>query len=95
MAHPIKFFEQNIVYTKPPTMTDEECCSLPAYTNGEQIISCWELTPEELKEINETGKVWLSVFGQITPPVCVMGNIPFYRVSNQEAGVVVREGDLE
>lgn len=41
------------------------------------IISCWKLSPEELELIQQTGKIWISVMGMSTPPICPMVSHPF------------------
>ena len=65
--------------TKPEGWEDEECSTLQtkAVMRGGRLchISCWELTPEELKEIAETGQIWLLVVGG-HPPLCIMGEKP-------------------
>lgn len=69
---PVEFKEQNVILGKPESMTDEECEQLPIFTNGEQCISCWEVTEEELKEIVETKRIWVSVLsGSTQPPICL------------------------
>lgn len=68
MAEAIDFEGRNIVFIKPEGMTDEECGSLLAFTDGQQVISCWKLSEEELEEVKKTGVIWLSVWGQ-QPPV--------------------------
>ncbi len=78
MAKPTEFPEQNMVFTKPENMTDDECVSLPAYKDENQVISCWQLNEQELKAVTETGRVYLSVLaGGNQPPVAVMGESPF------------------
>ncbi len=72
----IRFPEVNINYVA------DGCHDLPAYhgddTGGQPvIISCWQPTPEELEEINRTGKVWLFIVGTSQPPVSVTGHHPF------------------
>ena len=57
---------------------------LPVHQGSEvlglsQIISCWKLTPEEVQEVAQTGKVWLRVLGG-HPPVAVQGDSPFETV---------------
>ena len=86
MANPVEFPESNIKFGKPGSMTAAECGDLPCYFNGEQIVSCWQLTPEELEEINSTGVVWIMVWGQGTPPICVIGNRPFEEVQENGEG---------
>ena len=43
-----------------------------------QINTCWELSPDELKQIQETGKIWVSIltFGQPLQPVLVSVDKP-------------------
>lgn len=58
------------------TFTAEGCEDLPAtvmqYGDGAQAIeTCWELSPEDLAEVNRTGKVYLRVIGAGQPPVCL------------------------
>lgn len=66
---PVRTETTNAVYTL------EGCNDLPVtkYTNvdnrEEGVESCWELTPEEIKQVQETGKVYLYIQGQIVPPV--------------------------
>jgi hypothetical protein len=58
---PIEFIEQNKTLGKPESMTDEECGSLPVFSDGNQCISCWQLTDEEIEKIKETKCIWLGV----------------------------------
>ena len=68
---PIVFEEQTQVLGKPNSMSDEECGSLPVLQINGQCISCWELSPEEIKLVVETGKLWIGVYsGMSQPPVC-------------------------
>lgn len=74
---PIKFKEQNITYTKPETMTDEECGSLPAYTDGWNNISCFRLSLRERLKVLFKGVIWLNVLGSGQPPVWLGVESPF------------------
>lgn len=62
---PLNFDGANVVFgAKQP-----EYIPLPAeYRGGKsgEILTCWELSPDELKRVQETGKLWLGVltFGQ-------------------------------
>jgi Zn-finger protein len=77
---PVQFPEQNIVLSKPESMTDEECSSLPVHTDGKVCISCWELTDEEISELQKTKKLWLQVYsGQSQPPVLPQVEYPFIK----------------
>lgn len=33
------------------------------------IMSCWELSPDELKRIQETGKIYFHMYGKTHPPM--------------------------
>lgn len=73
---PIKFSEANMKFTAPPGR-EQEVDDLPVFSDGNQIISCWELTDEELIEVIKTKKVYLGVMGNTTPPIMLMGKSPF------------------
>ena len=70
MAHPVGFEGMNAVMIAPEDM---DCRDLPSFRDGKHIISCWQLSPEEIKAVAETGCIWLSIFGKNTPPVLVSG----------------------
>ncbi len=70
---PRVFPEANKELQKPPSMTDEECGPLPVYNDGEQSISCWQMTWRERLAALVFGRVWLGVlFGKTQPPVWLM-----------------------
>ena len=55
---PIEFPEQNTVYAKD----QPEYIPLPAHKTEEgQVISCLEMSMDEIAEITRTGKIWVSV----------------------------------
>ena len=66
---PIEFEGVNVVYGA----NQPEYIPLPGQRRGEcgELLTCWELTPDEIKKIQETGKIWLSIltFGQPLQPV--------------------------
>lgn len=75
--HPLNFDGANVVYAA----NQPEYEPLPAeYCGGKygQINTLWELSPEELKQVQETGKIWLSVltFGQPLQPVLLTTEKP-------------------
>ena len=74
---PISFNEQNIVYTKPESMTDDECCSLPAHRHDQGILSCWKMTFKERLLALFNGKVWLNILSTSQPPVWLALQDPF------------------
>lgn len=76
MGKPVKFFGQNTTINPHPN-DEGKVLPLPAHiAPGGVIIACWELSPEELKEVARTGKIFLEMHGRI-PPHSVMGKNPF------------------
>lgn len=68
---PIKFKEQNNELSKPESMTDEECSSLPVFLTDEgTCISCWKASFWDRVKFLFHGKIWLGVVsGTTQPPV--------------------------
>lgn len=93
MAQPVAFPEQNDVL--PPFPGTEEWVSpLPIFRQGlsftadgqrldQCVVSCWELTPEELAEVQRTGRVYFQCFGRTHPPISVHGSSPFVPLAPQ------------
>lgn len=75
---PIKTDTYNAVYTL------EGCNDLPVTkyiheNSGEAgVESCWELSPDEIKQIQETGKVYLYIQGEVIPPVLLTAESCIY-----------------
>lgn len=63
---PVDFAEKNGTFTSPG------CLPLPACICIENdlptVITCWELTDEQLETLKDTRRVWLAVIGG-QPPV--------------------------
>lgn len=84
---PISFPQQNIVFTKPAGMSDDQCGDLCVWKGNVSIdeagntmpalISCWKLSKEDLEEIQKTGTIWLSITGEVMPPVSLFTETPF------------------
>ncbi len=65
---PTHFPEANTIYTKPESMTDEQCGSLPVrITKDNRCVSCWQMQPHEIEDIIKTGKVYLHIWGGMPP----------------------------
>ena len=82
----VKFPQQNTIFGKPAGWKDEDCYGLPVsatyYLNSKEepvpcLISCWEITPAELAEVQRTGKIYLSITGIGMPPVSLSAVEPF------------------
>lgn len=86
MAEPTHFPQANGVYGKPANMTDEECSSLPVCKTADHVISCWKLTPEELKQVQETGCVYVGILGSTVIPFWVTGEDIFASQDNELGG---------
>jgi len=71
---PANFKQANKNLLKPEGMTDEECGSLPVFSDGRgKCISLWKMTWRERLSALVFGKVWLWVIsGQTQPPVALM-----------------------
>lgn len=70
---PEKFPQANKNLLKPEGWTDEECGSLPVFTDGKECISLWKMTWRERFSALFFGKIWLFVVsGQTQPPVSLM-----------------------
>jgi len=71
MATPTDFAEANLLLVGPEGRDD--IIPLPVRRTDDSVVSRWELSAEEVREIAETGVVWLSVIGRTAPPVYVTG----------------------
>ena len=80
---PTTFKSANFIFKKPDGMTDEECMDLPVFMGNDWnenpvIISCWKFSKEDLKEIQKTGCIYLSIAGSGgMPPVSLFTENPF------------------
>jgi hypothetical protein len=59
---PVKFDKVNAVLNPPPDVEDVAPLFVQKRTDG-IVTSCWELTPEELMQLVDTGKIYLHVSG--------------------------------
>lgn len=65
---PIQFPEANVVFAKD----QPEYQPLPAHRIGDSmgtVVTCWELSDEEIETIVRTKKMWLSVYSFNKPLV--------------------------
>ena len=81
---PVRTETTNAVYTL------EGCQDLPVtrYTNDANletgVESCWELTPDEIKQVQETGKIYLYIQGNVVPPVLTTESMVFFQEGKGE-----------
>lgn len=99
---PSSFDESNTFLNPPDGMTPEQVQVLSVYQgindrNAPVTISCWKPDSNELREINKTGRVWLSILGHRVPPVWIDGFSPFtseHHISRQQVvGIIVGDFD--
>ncbi|MAE87233.1 MAG: hypothetical protein CMB80_31155 [Flammeovirgaceae bacterium] len=91
---PIKFDEMNGTAAED----QPEYTPLPMYRNNQQIISCWQLTPEELEKIAETGVIWMMLIqpgdALITPSLLRVDS-PFVHEDKAPVLRFVKESDFQ
>lgn len=85
MMPSVDFPEANFTFSKPPSMTDEECGSLQVWKGKDEsgypvIISKWSLSAEDMEEIKNTGSVYLIITGTGMPPVSLRVETPFVKI---------------
>lgn len=68
------------------------CFPLPAvhvtYADDVQaVVTAWELTPEEVQDVVQSGRIWLEVRGVTQPPVVLSTRCPYADDPLETAGV--------
>lgn len=74
---PSAFPQANMILTKPPDMSDEQCGSLQVHRSDGQFISCWSLTWRDMIRLLWTRRIWLWVLSDAHPPVAIQVESPF------------------
>lgn len=70
MSQPIKWKGANKILVAPQDTTKEQVQDLHVFSNGNVCVSKWKLSEEAIKEIIDTGCIFLSVYsGSSQPPV--------------------------
>lgn len=70
MSEPVKWKEANKILVAPQDTTKEQVQDLHVFSNGNVCVSKWKLSEEAIKEIIDTGCIFLSVYsGNSQPPV--------------------------
>jgi hypothetical protein len=67
--NPIGFPEANRTFTKPASMTDEECAPLHIQDTGAELVSMWQPDERERELLGRGAPVVLRVVGRGHPPV--------------------------
>jgi hypothetical protein len=72
MGHPVDFKGANSILSGPEG--SENIYAMRVFRNGISSTSCWALSPEEVEEIERTGRIFITVLaGQSQPPVFAGG----------------------
>lgn len=76
---PVSFPQVNRTYTRPASMTDEECEPLPAHVcmNHDAIISCWQPSWPERFALLFGYPLWVWITGNQQPPIALVTEDPF------------------
>lgn len=74
MSKPVDWYGANKVLTPPKGTTEEQVSKLAIFTNGAVCVSRWQLSEEALKEVNETGCLFVSVYSGATQPPIFIGS---------------------
>lgn len=71
---PVEFIGQNKVFGKD----QPEYLPLPVLMTEDRVITCWELTDEELAEVILTKRIWLQILTHgVVQPQCLSVEQPF------------------
>lgn len=61
MAEAVDFIGSNLTL-RAPAGEEDRVSTLKAFTNGNVVVSCWQLTPEEIETVIRTGRVFVAQF---------------------------------
>lgn len=96
MGRAVKFQGVNRLLGPPEGVSEEQCATLPVFSNGAVCVSSWELSPEEMLQVVRTGRVWLGVWSGRTQPAVFLGSEDSTRaVVVDFGGVWPRSGEHE
>jgi hypothetical protein len=63
MGRGTKWHGANFELGRPKGWDEQQCNSLHVFRNGRDVVSCWELSDEEIAEIVKTRRVFLLISG--------------------------------
>ncbi len=70
MSKPVDWYGKNKVLKAPKGVTEEQVQDLHIFTNGVVCVSRWQLSEAALKEVTETGCIFISTYsGNTQPPI--------------------------
>lgn len=62
MAEGVEFAGANRRYAPPEGVSEDQCKTLHVFTNGACLVSCWQLSDDEIAEVIRSRRVFLSVW---------------------------------
>jgi hypothetical protein len=82
-------YEKEIAKNQPEYLTLPAISVLMPITEDSEaihVLSCWQLTPEDLEKINQTGKIWvfMTTFGGRPQPLRLDFDCPALAVKEKE-----------
>ena len=93
MAKGIAFDEANTVLRAPTpedaaagTVYDLHVHRYRDFDGQPNVLSKWQLSPEELEEVARTGVVWFNCWGETHPPMWISGIDPYIRREAAQVG---------
>lgn len=74
MASPAPFRESNLILHGPDGPEDPDVLTIEARRLEGCVVTCWQLSPEDIEEINASGGlIWVSMWGNTIAPTLVSG----------------------
>lgn len=61
MGKGVAFEGANVVYNPPAGVPDDQCSAAHVFRNGKDLVTCWELSDEELADVIRTKRVWFTM----------------------------------
>lgn len=61
MGKGVAFEGANVVYNPPAGVPEDQCSAIHVFRNSRDLVTCWELTDEELADVIRTRRVWFTM----------------------------------
>lgn len=92
MARGVDWPGANLKLGPPRGMDETQVTSLHVFTNGVTVVSCWELSDEEMAEVIKTGRVFLSIMSGKTMYPAFVGSESEVRAMIADYGAWPKKG---
>ena len=91
MSQPIEFNGSNRILQPPKGYDKEQVTPMHIFTNGVICVSKWKLSEEALKEVLETGCLFVSLISGHTQPPIFIGSEEEVRAVTVDYGPVWKQ----